>query len=118
MAVEKEQEVNEKFSDVLRCPYCEHPFLLRNALGISSQQDPCRHLVVFDPVFSTRIRVSEDSFEVSEDLDLEEIIEKIPGELTLVHDSQPEERLSDEGWTAVYHRSPGQAVAVLREFLD
>lgn len=110
MDVEKANDIEVDYSDTLQCPYCDHRFLRQNCLGISSQQDPCSHLVVFDPVFSTRVRVSETEFEVSEEIDFEETLNELSGELTLVRDSDPEARLDDDCWTAVYHRYPDDVV--------
>ena len=118
MDVERVSDIEEAYSDTLQCPYCDHRFLRQNCLGISSQQDPCSHLVVFDPVFSTRVRVSETEFEVSEAIDFEEILDKLSGELIFVRDSNPEGRLDDNCWTVVYHRCPDDVVPVLSELLN
>lgn len=101
-----ENQINKIHSDSLQCPYCDHRFLRQNCLGITSQKDPCSHLIVFDPVFSTRVRVSATEFEVFEEINFEEILDELSGELTLVRDSNPEERLDDECWIAVYHPHP------------
>lgn len=110
MGVDKERNVEEAYSDKLQCPYCDHRFLRQNCMGISSQQDPCSHLVIFDPVFSTRVRVSETEFEAFERIEFEQILDELSGELTLVRDSDPEEGLDDDCWTAVYHRYPDDVV--------
>lgn len=118
MVVEKEGEIKETYSESLQCPYCDHRFLCHNCLRISSQQDACSHLIVFDPVFSTRVRISKAKFEVSEEIDFEEILDQLFGELTVVRDSDPRERQDDDCWIAVYHRRPDDVLSLLSELFN
>jgi hypothetical protein len=47
---------------------------------------------------------------------MEQVIENMPREFTLVNDSRPEERLADYGRAAVYHKDPKQAIPHLFSF--
>lgn len=102
--------ISHSQSDSLRCPHCDHPYLLTNQLGISSQQDPCRHLVVFETVFTTTVRISSTEFESDAGLDrdrtLETILPELSGQVTVVRDADPEDCLDNNPWKAVYQPDP------------
>lgn len=113
-----EQHSHETYSETLQCPYCDCHFLSHNALSMASPGTPCRHLIVFDAIFTTYIRTSDTEFHTLTDRTHESFSDQITGRPTVVHDSPPDERLGDAGWTAIYHRHPQTVLQPLSEIIN
>jgi hypothetical protein len=65
-----------------------------------------------------QIRTFDTEFHTLTDRTHESFSDQITGRPTVVHDSPPDERLGDAGWTAIYHRHPQTVLQPLSEIIN